>query len=63
MFKDLSKNCPPRNLPKHLVSNLDPEDCIHHARCCDQCDNGSEYLQYWSGGLEQLQKELESIKK
>lgn len=38
---------PKRNLPKHLISPLDPEDCIHAARVCDQCDNGSEYWQYW----------------
>lgn len=62
MIKDLKKNCPPRNLPSHLVSDLDPDDCIHHARCCAQCDN-DEYYNYWNEGLERLKKELELVEK
>ncbi|VFJ12355.1 protein of unknown function [Candidatus Nitrosocosmicus franklandus] len=46
-FKKLNQKSPQRNLPKHLVSDLDPDDCIHYARVCDSCDGGSEYWHYW----------------
>lgn len=61
-MKEISRGCPPRNLPPDLVSLLDPDDCIHAARVCAQCDN-EYYLGYWEFyEREMLKNEMHSLR-